>query len=542
MAKNDDGSGGLFAVVTSGLRNAGFSAAAVSVNLVRSTVSGTKNFGSNVAARMVSGGAKVAGLSGGLISAKAGTALIAGASVLAPVTTVPVAMSVLGGNNPARYEVHEEEKCEALLNDPKKMGATGATADADMEAMAQQIYGALSYVGMGDENIAGILGNFETESGVDPTSVETIFDEPYEIGPKKQAAEATDFNGYRLGLQVEHAGIGLGQWTNERGSALREYAEDKNGDWFTVDVQLAYAMSEDSGSDIFQDMIAGDSPGSDDPGDAANFFLRKWERPADPDGNEPIRRKQASAWYAKMGAWDKDPKLGQSILNMAEMEGKAANNEAVKKELRECANLSAGASGGNADAAEAFVSFAWPMYEDSKGNDGTDLYQWLHGEILKDDPYKASCDRSVATAVLWSGTDDSFPKGAVSEQERYVNGEGKDKWEKITLDAHEEGNLEPGDILITQNHILMYLGEEAVAKVWPDPSDHTPNAVIGHGSLNDRSPGLDTFGGVTGDGRKFTAYRSKGPEKNSKFKDLPVPAHLKPGVGDPNGPLTTPAG
>lgn len=86
-----------------------------------------------------------------------------------------------------------------------------------------------------------------------------------------------------------------------------------------------------------------------------------------------------------------------------------------------------------------------------------------------------------------------------------------------------EADLKPGDVLIAPNHIEMYVGEDAVKKVWPNESDHEPDAVIGHASLNDRSPALDSFGAISDDGRSFVAYRSKSKETDSEFTDVKAP-------------------
>ena len=517
-----------------GAANAGWGVAAVGYNLVRGGKNAGERIARQVAAKATMWGGKLALSSGGLLTAKMGTTIVAGAMAVTPVAGVYGVNALLSSDDRVKFE-GLPQTCEELKNQADTVKGAGlGVGDGDAEYYAQQVYSILSYAGMGDENIAGILGNFQVESGggMDPTAVERIFDEPYRIGPRKQAMWDNDFN-------PQPTGIGLAQWTAERTYQLLDFADEKNSEWHELDVHMAFAMSADSGAEIFQQRIANESPGSDDPGDAANFFLRKWERPADPDGNEPVRRKHASEWYAKMGAWDVDSALGRSVLDMAEVSGGVANNKSLQRELAGCPELGGGASGGNEDAAMAMVSISWPNYDDSKGNDGTDLYQHVFGEILEGDPYKASCDRTVATAVLWSGSDDTFPKGAVSQQLAYVNGEGKDKWEKVSGNSEDESNLRPGDVLITKGHILMYVGPDAVAEVYSD-GDHTPDAVIGHGSLNDRSPALDSFGGVTGDSRPYQAYRLKSPEKNSKFKDIDVPANLKPGQGNPNGGRTTP--
>lgn len=483
----------------------------------------------------VQAGAKVSGLTGGAISTGVGTGVAVGGSGLIVALVLSLGGQVIDQKGQRRDAL--VEICQELTESPKTRASNGdaSTTQADMEEHAKKVYSVLSYAGMNDQNIAGVLGNFQTESGIDPTSIQNIFDEPFTVGPKKQdMIEAA-------GFESNSTGLGLGQWTGARAQQLLDYAEAKGGQWHDIEIQLAFAMSEDSGAPIFQDMISGTNPGADDPGDAAFYYLDKWEKPAERargGPNDLTRRAQAEHWYVKMTSWTVESQLGSSVLALAGESRRMADNKALVAELLNCPGLS-GRIGGNSSAADAMVSFAWPFLDESRGNDGTDLYQYVHDQVYSGDPYYASCDRAVGSAVRWSGTDDSFPAGPVSAQEQYVNGEGRDKWEKIGS-AMNEADLQPGDVLIAPNHVEMYVGEDAVKKVWPNESDHEPNAVIGHASLNDRSPALDSFGAISDDGRTFVAYRSRGKEENSEFSDVMAPASMKPGKGNQLAASTTP--
>lgn len=518
--------------------NAGFMAAGLAMNAARG---GSRWVGAGFRKLAVLGlqaGAKVSGLTGGALSVGAGTGLALGGSGLILTLLLSLGGQVIDQKTQRREAL--TEICQELTEEPQTRAGSGdaSTVDASMEEQAKKVYSVLSYAGMNDQNIAGVLGNFQTESGIDPTSIQNIFDEPYKVGPKKQSKiEAGGFG-------HNSTGLGLGQWTGPRAQQLLDYAKDKDRDWYDIEIQLAFAMSDDSGAPIFQDMIAGKNPGADDPGDAAFYYLDEWENPAEqaPGGpNDVTRRKQAELWYVKMASWSVESSLGSSVLALAGETKRTASNKALVAELLKCPGLGTGGSlgGGNSSAAEAMVSFAWPFLDQSRGNDGTDLYMYVHDQVYPGDPYYASCDRGVGSAVRWSGTDDSFPAGPVSAQEQYVNGEGRDKWEKVGS-AMNEANLKPGDVLIAPNHIAMYVGEEAVKKVWPNESDHEPNAVIGHASLNDRSPALDSFGAISDDGRSFVAYRIKNKEKDSEFTTVKAPAAMKPGKGDENAGTTTP--
>lgn len=492
------------------------------------------NVGRAVGARMVSWGAGLSGVTGGLIGPTAGTAVASGGSLV----TVALAGSlVVGGISDlaANRDGAILDCGDLAAQNSVDSRSTGGSATGDHSAeqleTAKDIYSALSYAGMSDENIAGILGNFQTESGIDYTSIEGIMDEPYDIGPQKQVV-------IDAGYEPQPKGIGLGQWSFERTHALVKFAEDKGTDWYSgVEVQLAYAMSEDSGAPVFNDMVANENEGHDDPVGAANYFLNNWERPANPV--QPQRGEQAGEWYAQMGGWDVDKEIGQSVLDMAETSKKAANNDAVQQELADCLEK-AGNTGGNESLAEAAVTYAWAYYEwgnnSSMGhcpNNGTELYQYLHDEIFPGDPYYCSCDRTVATAVRWSGTDDAIPQGATTNQYLYFTGEGKDKWEELPA-TKDESDYEPGDIMVTKGdgHIQMYVGPDAVEEVYGD--DHEPNGVVVQGSYQNASPGIVPWDGYfAADDRPYTRFRSKGPDENSKYKDIKVPSGMKGGAEKP---------
>lgn len=180
-------------------------------------------------------------------------------------------------------------------------GQTGPIS-ANTEENAKRVYSVLSSMGMPDENIAGILGNWSQESGIDPTSVEGIFTEPFSIGPRKQAA--WDGNFTHIPGQ-SHGGIGLGQWSNGRTPMLLDYAESKGLDWYTIEAQLAFMVQGDNPSDVevFKGMI--ETPlGS--PAAAAKHFHDKWERSADNAAMMAEREADAEMWFGKMSGWEVD--------------------------------------------------------------------------------------------------------------------------------------------------------------------------------------------------------------------------------------------
>lgn len=518
----------------SGLSGLGSSALGVGMGMASLVARGGKNAGrammrmfSGVGAKLMAAGGGISTATGGFLTPIAGAAVTGGGVGVAALTTGALLFNVVQG--PAGQRDDAIMRCydEAMQNTPAGSNASGnaggPAADKAQEEEAEKIYGILSYAGMGDENIAGVLGNFQSESGIDPTAVENIATEQYTIGPLKQAF-------IDAGYEPQPTGIGLGQWTWERTHNLVSFAKDQGEDWWQTEVQLAYAMSDDSAAPVFNSMVDNSSPGSDNPESAAKFFLEKWEIPQDIPSQTPIRQEQASQWYAKMGGWSEDADLGESVLAMAETSKKSANNKAVQQELNDCLEKAGGsAGGGNEDAATAMATYAWAYQDWGNGNDGTELYQYLMGEIFPGDPYFQSCDRGVATAVRWSGTDDTFPVGPTSVQYQYFVGEGSEKWEEVD-GIDQESNMKAGDVLVTKGdgHIQMYLGEEVVQDVWGS-TPHEEDATMASASYMERSPGLQHWDGYITDSRPYSGWRSKGGESESKYTDIKIPSGMKDG-------------
>lgn len=256
---------------------------------------------------------------GGLIAKGAGALFGAAvAATIAPVATVGSAVvamgmsvaligSVFGGvlNQTALTDGRVDRGWANCVVNASNTTGGGAQVPADTEKNAQAVYSVLKTWGMPNENIAGILGNWSQESGIDPTSVEGIYDEPYQIGPRKKAA--WDGNFTHIPGQ-SHGGIGLGQWSNGRTPMLLDYAKAKGKDWYTIQTQLAFMVEGDNPSDtaVFKDMIK-NSQGS--PSQAAYYFHDKWERSADTSEMKAKRAANAEMWMAKMSGWSVDSSL-----------------------------------------------------------------------------------------------------------------------------------------------------------------------------------------------------------------------------------------
>ncbi|MFD8609382.1 phage tail tip lysozyme [Streptomyces sp. NPDC059631] len=181
---------------------------------------------------------------------------------------------------------------------------SGAAVPADVEKNAKEIYSVLSSWGMPKENIAGILGNWSQESGIDPTSVQNFPTGTYAMTAGKASA-----------AQNTHNGIGLGQWTFGRNTLLRQYAQSKGVDWFTVKAQLAFMVGGDNPGDVtvFKDMLK-KSQGS--PRAAALHFHENWERSTDGAAGLSARGDYAEMWFGKMSGWSVDNSIVDGVKDI----------------------------------------------------------------------------------------------------------------------------------------------------------------------------------------------------------------------------------
>jgi hypothetical protein len=261
---------------------------------------------------------------GGMVAKGAGAvlgvtvgAIVAPATAVASATVVSlISATLLGGlfaslmDNPALIDDGQQANSNVCtVSSAGGGGGGGQQVPAGVEANAKTVYSVLATWGMPDENIAGILGNWSQESGIDPTSVESIFTEPYQIGTRKQAAWD---GGFTHIPGQEHGGIGLGQWSNGRTPMLLDYAESKGLDWYTIETQLAFMVQGDNPGDVavFKDMIT-TSQGS--PAAAAAHFHDNWERSADNAQMMTERQADAEMWYAKMANWEVDETAGGGV-------------------------------------------------------------------------------------------------------------------------------------------------------------------------------------------------------------------------------------
>lgn len=237
------------------------------------------------------------------------------------------AISVANGNNSTTDAIKSDgDVISCAVSDSKTSDAASLTsAVGDVSQMqkdnAEKIYSVMHEIGYDDNFIAGVLGNFQIESGIDPTSIETIYTEPYQIGPRKKHAIEVGYDVMRIDASygskypaIKTVGRGLGQWTNERGDLLIMYAKKLQKDWFDAGVQLAFMIGADTRKDYMKSRIHQKMSVEE----ATSDFLVQWEgNPGDKVGQ---RTAQAKFWRAQIKDFQVQKEYADSIVNSMDMD------------------------------------------------------------------------------------------------------------------------------------------------------------------------------------------------------------------------------
>lgn len=509
---------------------------------------------------------------------KAGASFLASHPVVAVILIVVILLlASIGGDGDSAVEessgaaLSDDEVVSILMDDcVEQQYDVMGELNAEEETLAQSIYGVFRTYGFNNASIAGILGNIDAESGLDPSAIEGIFDEYGFLGARKGQAIASlphytenvlfpsynesgisyNQDGYKFvddsGETFYYCGIGLIQWTGPNAVTLLRAAETTGHAWYDMDFQLSYMRTDSlyrpgfftewkdnqyEGEDDDDDGVDSDGDGLDADGeddeeswkeaarDSAVYFAHNYEGNTSDDEN---RKNAAATWYDTIKDWgdeEVDNAAVDSIVQMASELGTITEFLDLEEIRHRCVNANLY---DNSSIANAAVSFAWPT-RDQSYNDGTSLYQIVVNNTLGRGRYK-DCGYCVASAVRWSGSDDTYPVGT-SEQLRYLN--SSSKWEFVgAANLLSKDDLVPGDIFVLAGHTFIYTGEEAISGAYGDEATAGADSVSA--SLNERSAGCDTSttsilarNGDDWEGRGiYQVFRCSNPDNSDRYTSI----------------------
>lgn len=486
---------------------------------------GIANIGSGIAQAATAG---VHALANGLGMSVASAGVMSGGITGLIVVAVVGGFITLNQSNGIK-DADQPNQCKALV-DAAQTGGGKIDTSKQESAEAQKIYSAFKVFGLNDNQIAGILGCWGRESHVDPTSIEGIFDEPYRIGPRKKAA-LSNLSSYTSKVSTGSSqytnggacpGLGLGQWTGGNGLKLMAAAKHAHKKWYDLDFQIAYVMSTPTPTGMSADSFWKGMKHTNSVSAAVDYFLVHWE--GVPGNAEGERIGYANSFVKQEKNWKINSSYAHSILAMAKSLGAAATEKAVSDAAQSCADAQLSAD--NSQAVNAALSYAWDNEKLATGNNGTKLYQTVHKQILPGDPFFMSCDRNVALAERWSGTDISYPAGPTGAQLKYL--EGSPKWKHIgNTKSIKYSDLKPGDVMCKNGHTYLYVGNKAVLasiKRGQHKASKVPaNADDVDASYGERSAGIGTEARYSvidhGDG-PYEVFRNIKSDHSSKYKSI----------------------
>lgn len=285
----------------------------------------------------------------------------------------------------------------------------GGDASLIQEENAGKLWSVYSELGASKEQTAAVLGNLHHESsGLDPTATETIYAEPFQMGPRKMDALAKD---YQVGLidsaygarfpAIEYIGIGLAQWTNDRNRLLIDYADKQGSNWYEFDTQVGF-------------MLAGDSPVRQT---QLTDFLS-----ATPGNIDAETERFMNTW---IGLSSPNPSIGERKTNSAEylflLERATADTDYAETILsginvnRGDGNASAGAYHRDDGCGDAIISHYRGKEVDGTGEvpAGLVLVPWTR-ETLPESLKAFSVDPALA-GLAW-GSDIGWASGVIADQ------------------------------------------------------------------------------------------------------------------------------
>ena len=156
------------------------------------------------------------------------------------------------------------------------MGSAAVPAEPAAVDNAAVIWNFLKSKGLNDYAVAGIMGNLEKESGLDPCNLQNSYNKKLNISDADYTA-VVDAGAYP-GFVTDKAGYGLVQWTYwSRKKALLDYAKAAGTSIGDLNMQLAFMWQELQGYKAVMTVLNSAASVRE----ASDIVLHKYEQPGD---------------------------------------------------------------------------------------------------------------------------------------------------------------------------------------------------------------------------------------------------------------------
>lgn len=316
----------------------------------------------------------------------------------------------------------------------------GSTTTLDGKGNGDKVFNYFIGKGLSVPQVAGIMGNFQIESGFIPTK---------------------EYGG-AIVLDPSHETVawGLAQWLP--GSKIiglqKQAGVGGNIDDLATQLDIVWWEMNNQSPTGAQDMIAGLKQ-INDPAQAATYWQNNFE-----------------------GA------QGQASQDRVNAANEWANHPVDSSASATDTSESSGCGGGSVSPSAAgivqeAIKLSWP--DNSHGTTPTSAYAQAYAQYNPNGPGIADCGGFVATVMHATGADPNYPAGGTGAQAAYVKAH-PDKYDVVDK-VTNLSDLQPGDIMIVNagsgtgvdGHTYIYVGPQ---------SPHNYNEASA--SLNERAPSL----------------------------------------------------
>lgn len=214
------------------------------------------------------------------------------------------------------------------------------TNDGEMSEVrkdsAQKIWSVFKKAGATINVTAGVLGNFDIESSINPKRAEG----DYLSAPVGATASSWDDDSWlNIGgsaiyngryPNILKRGLGLGQWTDTADGArgntqLRDHAKAIGKKWYTIDAQISFMFNEPNGqrTNAIKHLMS-DAAKSYSVNEATQYFLVHWE--GNPGDKLSQRQQSAAEWAIRLTEMETDDSYAESILSDSNISQGDTNN------------------------------------------------------------------------------------------------------------------------------------------------------------------------------------------------------------------------
>lgn len=315
---------------------------------------------------------------------------------------------------------------------------------------AQKIWGRLISAGLTPEGAAGLLGNLQAESGLNPRNLQNSFEK--KLGFTDESYTAAVDSGSYAGFVHDGAGYGLAQWTySSRKAALLAYAKARGRPVGDLDTQVGYLLQELQSlfPAVLRLLRATDSVR-----EASDCVLLQFERPANQSADNCARRAALGQEFYDKFAGGKNVNY---LMTAAELCAKAAD----------IAN--------NYKTAYMLGPWGWPATSKmiqratTQGNNAKTNRQWLpQANAIKDKGFLFDCV-GLIKGILWGWNGDmSRTYGGAGYACNGVPDYDAKKMIDCCRDVSTDfSTIVPAEAVWMDGHIGVYVGGGVVVECTP---------------------------------------------------------------------------